>query len=248
MPVRAHTTPGPVARVAPATAPTGAAARDSSPMRDPSTARDAESATLATGDRSWVSLAPSRSIAAAPRRYTPGWSAIVCGRREAARRRRDPRAMGSETRSEARANAMCVRVPSVVHAGAGCIFPNSVLRFVYEYKDSLDVYRLCFRVLARAVAAVVVSRGGTRRRHGGGSHERGACARGDVTRAFVSLALFRGVSRERAREREISVVDGRARGFSSASSRSIDRATGRGAREGPGTMGAMMRMWVVFPR
>ena len=86
--------------------------------------------------------------------------ARVCGRREAARRRRDPRAMGSETRSEARANAMCVRVPSVVHAGAGCIFPNSVLRFVYEYKDSLDVYRLCFRVLARAVAAVV---GGARR-------------------------------------------------------------------------------------
>ena len=82
-------------------------------MRDASTARDAESATLATGDRSWVSLAPSRSIAAAPWRYTPGWSAIVCGRREAARWLRDARAMASETRIGARANAVCVRVPSV---------------------------------------------------------------------------------------------------------------------------------------
>jgi len=136
--------------------------------------------------------------------------------------------MGSETRSEARANAMCVRVPSVVHAGAGCIFPNSVLRFVYEYKDSLDVYRLCFSVLARAVAAVVVSRGGTRRRHGGGSHERGACARGDVTRAFVSFALFRGVSRANARARERSRSSMGAReGFRA---RRLDRSIAR--REG----------------
>ena len=56
----------------------------------------------------------------------------------------------------------------------------------------------------------------------------------ELTRAFGSFAraraLFRGVSLANARARETSVVGGRARGFSSAASRSIDRATGGGAR------------------
>ena len=73
----------------------------------------------------------------------------------------------------------------------------------------------------------------------------------EVTRAFVSFAraraLFRGVSLANARARETSVVGGRARGFSSAASRSIDRATG-GAREGSGAMGATARMCLMVPR
>ena len=142
----------------------------------------------------------------------------------AARRARDGLGDSSWSPCERR---VCARALGV-NSGSGCIFPNSVLRFVYEYKDSLDVYRLCFSVLARAVAAVVVSRGGTRRRHGGGSHERGACARGDVTRAFVSLGLFRGVSRANARARERSRSSMGAReGFRA---RRLDRSIAR--REG----------------
>ena len=74
----------------------------------------------------------------------------------------------------------------------------------------------------------------------------------EVTRAFVSFAraraLFRGLSlsRERARARDLRRRCARERVFERVVS--IDRSRDGGAREGPGTMGAMARMWVVFPR
>ncbi len=75
----------------------------------------------------------------------------------------------------------------------------------------------------------------------------------EVTRAFVSFAraraLFRGVSlsRERARARDLRRRCARERVFERGVS--IDRSRdGGGAREGVGTMGAMARMWLMFPR
>ena len=74
-----------------------------------------------------------------------------------------------------------------------------------------------------------------------------------MTRAFVSFARARALSSEvslartRVRERDLGRRWARERVFERVVS--IDRSRdGKGAREGPGTMGAMARMWVVFPR
>ena len=74
-----------------------------------------------------------------------------------------------------------------------------------------------------------------------------------MTRAFVSFARARALSSEvslartRVRERDLGRRWARERVFERVVS--IDRSRdGKGARVGPGTMGAMARMWVVFPR
>ena len=70
-----------------------------------------------------------------------------------------------------------------------------------------------------------------------------------MTRAFVSSrararASEVSLARTRARERDLGRRWARERVFERVVS--IDRSRdGKGAREGPGTMGAMARMWVA---
>jgi hypothetical protein len=133
----------------------------------------------------------------------------------------------------------CVYTCPRCTCGSGCISPNSVLRFVYEYKDSVYTYRLCFIGDAHARPPRRLSAGVTRRRHGGGSHERGACARVDPRVRLVrarARPLPRRLSRERARERDIRRRWARERVFERGVS--IDRSRDGGGARGIGSDGS----------